>query len=61
VFIERRQEENGREFISNVISGNVLCLSRTKHLIAKDFEKITVDSNGAKRRQATGREEVKGG
>lgn len=48
VFLVKSLDEEGREFLSNVVSVNMLCLPRSKHINAQGFEKIAVGTKGTK-------------
>jgi FkbM family methyltransferase len=42
VFFEKRQDENGRELLCNVVSQNVLCLPKEGNINVQGFNKIAV-------------------
>lgn len=61
VFRQLRRDENGGEVYVTVVSLNMLCLPRARHINAQGFEKIDVGPPSARRRTAKGNAKAKGG
>lgn len=60
VFRQLRRDENGGEVYLTVVSLNMLCLPRARHINVQGFEKIDVGPKSAKRKTAGGAK-AKGG
>ncbi len=60
VFRQLRRDENGGEVYLTVVSLNMLCLPRARHINPQGFEKIDVGPKSAKR-QTAGSAKAKGG